>query len=138
MRIIHFLFNLPITLAVAWLLAEFMMYEPSASPREREFSGQATWISDGDTLRVVGHRYPVRIWGIDAPERDTAQSQDARAFLTQLIGNQTLFCVRQDVDRFQRTVAQCKANDQDLAAALIANGHAFELCRYSRGYYGNC
>lgn len=34
------------------------------------FTGKVTWVTDGDTFKVSGHDWPIRIWGINAPERD--------------------------------------------------------------------
>lgn len=105
-------------------------------------AGQAR-IIDGDTLEVAGER--VRLWGVDAPERDQscedaagrpyACGQRAKVALSDLVAGRTVNCDQRDIDRYGRTVAQCSAGGEDLGGRLVREGHALDYTRYSRGAY---
>ncbi|WP_442956716.1 thermonuclease family protein [Phenylobacterium sp. Root77] len=103
-------------------------------------AGQAR-IIDGDTLDVAGER--VRLWGVDAPERDqSCEDADGRPYacgrqaavaLSDLVAGRTVTCDQRDIDRYGRTVAQCAAGGEDLGRRLVRDGHALDYTRYSRG-----
>lgn len=111
-------------------------------PREvaaGEFSGIARYIVDGDTLYLNGVDPAIRVWGLDAPERDQEGFQAARDALTRMAEGKRLRCVEIDRDRHGRIVARCYLKDgRDIAAMMIATGTAKEFCRYSKGYYDGC
>ena len=131
MNVLSFLLNLPIVLIITVFVA------PTVIETET-FAGRVTWVSDGDTFKLSEHRWAVRIWGIDAPERDTQAGQDARTFVTQLIKGKPLRCDFVVVDKYKRTVATCYLNNRDIAPIILEAGHAVEYCSFSRGYYGYC
>jgi endonuclease YncB( thermonuclease family) len=131
MNVISFFLNLPIILIITVLVA------PTVIETET-FSGRVTWVSDGDTFKMADHRWAIRIWGIDAPERDTAAGQEARVFVTKLIKNKMLRCEFVVIDKYKRTVASCYLNGKDIAPIILNEGHAVEYCSFSQGYYGNC
>ena len=96
-------------------------------------------VVDGDTFKLAGQSQSIRVWGLDAPERNKAGGSAATAALKALISGQTLSCVIVDIDRYQRLVGQCFLPDgRDITAAMIMTGTATEYCRYSKGYYGTC
>ena len=96
-------------------------------------------VVDGDTFKLSGQSQSIRVWGLDAPERNKAGGSAATAALKALISGQTLSCVVVDIDRYQRLVGQCFLPDgRDITAAMIMTGTATEYCRYSKGYYGTC
>ena len=99
-------------------------------------------VSDGDTL-VIGDAH-VRLFGIDAPEkaqtcvdargRDWACGAAARARLTALVAGQRVHCAPMDRDRYDRTVARCRAGGRDLGGVMVAEGLAWAYTRYSVAY----
>ncbi len=105
--------------------------------------GRRVTVVDGDTLRVAG--MPVRLCGIDAPEHDTAAGRRARAALADLVAGRSVTCTlvgrgtpcdrHSDATSYDRVVAQCHAGGTDLAAALVEQGHAAPLPRYSGDHY---
>ena len=96
-------------------------------------------VVDGDTFKLSGQSQSIRVWGLDAPERNKAGGSAATAALNALISGQTLSCVVVDIDRYQRLVGQCFLPDsRDITAAMIMTGTATEYCRYSKGFYGTC
>ncbi|RYD18718.1 MAG: thermonuclease family protein, partial [Lysobacteraceae bacterium] len=89
---------------------------------------------DGDSFEVAGTM--VRLFGVDAPEyRQTCEvnysawacGADAAAALRVLIDNRPVTCIRRDTDVYNRTVANCMINGQDVAAQLVAQGYAIVL-----------
>ena len=96
-------------------------------------------ITDGDTFSLRGTSRRIRVWGLDAPERDEAGGSAATETLRGLISGQTLVCEVRDMDRYGRIVGQCFLSDgRDITAEMIRFGVATEYCRYSGGYYGTC
>lgn len=119
-----------------WLLLGFILTLPA-------LAGEIQVI-DGDTLWVAGA--PVRLWGIDAPERGQSCHFDgaeydcgavAASILARLIGDRPLRCLRIDTDRYGRTVARCAVNERDLGSMMVAAGWALDYRHYSRGVYNN-
>ena len=101
-------------------------------------SGPALVI-DGDTMDVRGTR--IRLFGIDAPERDQtcrhgsrrwACGQKAARALRDRIGNRSVRCVERD--REARTVAVCRAGAVELNQWMVREGWALAYRQYSRSY----
>lgn len=79
----------------------------------------------------------MRLWGIDAPERDTPAGPASTRALAQIIDGGTIVCEEKDTDRYGRTVALCRIDGRDIAAEMVAQGHAKDFPRYSGGFYAN-
>jgi endonuclease YncB( thermonuclease family) len=99
-------------------------------------------VIDGDTIEIHGTR--IRLFGIDAPEssqlcvRPTGErwrcGQQASFALADRIGRAIVRCEERDIDRYQRIVAVCFKDAEDLNRWLVANGWAVAYRRYSRDY----
>ncbi|WP_369422236.1 thermonuclease family protein [Bradyrhizobium sp. IC4061] len=108
--------------------------------------GQASVI-DGDTIEIHGQR--IRLWGIDAPESDQLCRNDdsklyqcGRAAATALARlfwaiKRPVTCSPVDRDQYGRTVATCSLGTPgaDIGHWLVANGHALDWPKYSKGKY---
>jgi endonuclease YncB( thermonuclease family) len=125
--IIFFLF------AVGLLAASMVMAQTA--------TGQIRVI-DGDTFDIGGHR--VRLHGVDAPEAGQT-CQDARgrdwrcgAWVSRevraLYQGKTARCEVVTRDRYDRIVARCRVQGQDMGAALVSAGLAFAYRRYAMDY----
>lgn len=90
-------------------------------------------ITDGDTFRCDGN-LKIRLWGIDAPERNAPGGLQATKALANITAGQTLVCKRRGKS-YDRIVAQCWIGQRDVAAQLVRQGHAVDLPKFSRGYY---
>ena len=102
-------------------------------------SAPVSRVTDGDTFRLQGVDQAIRVWGLDAPERNEVGGSAATAAMRTLITGQTLDCRIKDIDRYGRIVGQCLLLDgRDIAAEMIRMGVATEYCRYSGGYYQTC
>ncbi|WP_395612110.1 thermonuclease family protein [Allosphingosinicella sp.] len=101
----------------------------------------AVRVVDGDTLAVDGQR--IRLFGIDAPERDQMCEAGGRSYacgraageaLARLIGDARPACAERDRDPYGRSVAVCRIAGRDLNRAMVAEGWAVAYTRYSRDY----
>ena len=96
-----------------------------------------TSVPDGDSLWVAlspnrGERtYPVRLFGIDAPERDQAYGRQAQWELRKLVERHTegLLMEVLDVDRYNRLVALLYFPSADryrsINRIMVEQGHAY-------------
>lgn len=97
---------------------------------------EAARIIDGDTLYLEGVSTRIRLWGVDAPERDENGFEKANETLTALVAGRVLACEQVDTDPYARIVARCFIDDgRDLSAAMISSGAAREYLRFTGGYY---
>lgn len=107
----------------------------TALPGE-EFSGRVSRVVDGDTFHVTGERSPVRLWGVDAPERAAPGGGKATAALARFAGARDVRCKIVDIDRYARIVARCFLDSgEDIADLMIGSGAAHEHLRYTGGFY---
>lgn len=101
-----------------------------------DFAGPVSRVVDGDTFYLEGLSTRIRLWGVDAPERDEEGFDAATDKLTALVAGKSLSCEQVDTDKYKRIVARCYfADGGDLSAAMIASGAASEYRRFTDGYY---
>lgn len=92
-------------------------------------------VIDGDTLLVAGG-LKIRLWGIDAPEKDEPLYKHSALLLEQLIADKEITCKFIEFDRYQRSVMQCSDHTgQDIGAFLVKTGFARDYPKYSGSYY---
>ena len=136
------------TSLLVWLLMiaalAFAAHHLRAPPRTpgEPVTGHARVI-DGDSLEVAG--VSVRLFGIDAPERDQkcqdaagktySCGRSAQRALAAAIAGREVTCTPVDVDQYKRDVSVCTANNSDLGEAMVRGGHALDYTRHSRGRY---
>lgn len=108
-----------------------------AAPSGPSIIGAPARIVDGDTFYIDGVKTRLRLWGVDAPEKNAPGAAEATQALTALLANRTVACAEVDRDRYARIVARCRLDDgRDVGRVMIDIGAATELTRYSGGYYG--
>ncbi|MGI8516754.1 MAG: thermonuclease family protein [Acidimicrobiia bacterium] len=86
-------------------------------------------ITDGDTFRVLsadGANEPVRMIGIDAPDRGDPMWEEASTLLGSLIGERTVLLVRDqsDRDRFGRLLRSVYVGELFVNEAMVESGLA--------------
>ena len=123
----------------AALLASVLVSVPARLHAEERLSARVSKITDGDTFTLSGTSRRIRIWGLDAPEKDEPGGSLATDVLRDLISGKELDCLVRDIDRYGRIVGQCFLPDgRDITAEMIRSGVATEYCRFSKNYYGTC
>jgi len=101
-------------------------------------AGMAGWVSkvaDGDTftLNAVGQApRAVRLYGIDAPERDQAYGELATTALVARIDGREVRVAVEDVDIYGRLVGTVFVNDSNINLAMVEQGHAWWYEQYAR------
>lgn len=105
-------------------------------PLSPDVEGRAQ-VVDGDSLVISAQR--VRLAGIDAPELDQTCrrgetsypcGREAKAALSRLVGGTAVSCAFIGRDRYARDLAECRAGDTDLNAAMVRAGHAVAFGNY--------
>lgn len=124
---------------VAAFLAVQLFAAPEQPRSDEPFSGQVRYVVDGDSLYLEGVEPQIRLWGINAPERDEPGYKQATKTLRKLALRKHIKCYRQDTDKFGRTVARCETKDgEDISRKMLNSGKASEYCWFSKGFYGTC
>ncbi|MGI9406285.1 MAG: thermonuclease family protein, partial [Hyphomicrobiaceae bacterium] len=94
-------------------------------------------VIDGDSLRIGGD--DLRLVGIDAPEgeqmcrragRDWACGQAAGDALRGMIRRKPVACDVEGVDKYDRLLAVCRVEDQEINSWMVQNGWAVSYGRY--------
>lgn len=104
---------------------------PSAArpPGSSTFTARVTRVFDGDTLWVrplTGGRYrKLRLDGMDAPEMCQDGGSAARDALASRVLDRVVTVHVRAHDIYDRGLAQVNMGGEDVAAALVRNGHAW-------------
>jgi endonuclease YncB( thermonuclease family) len=93
---------------------------------------------DGDTIKCDDGTH-LRLNGIDAPERGTADGLIAWQVMSLSIDSFTLSYMPLKTDRYGRTVAEVFLKDLDLSCAMLASNHAEYVAKWDeRGLVRRC
>ncbi len=90
-------------------------------------------IIDGDTFVADGVK--IRLWGIDAPEKNEELAFASKLYLETLLSQGKADCKFKHQDRYERDVMQCFVDGNDIASDLVRFGLATDYERYSKGHY---
>ena len=108
-------------------------------PKPERHMGQVAFVVDGDTLKISTAEPLVRLWGVDAPEKNEKGFQRAKIALKHLAEDKVVSFTKVDQDKYGRLVARVFLSDgTEINRILITEGFADEYCRYSKGFYGQC
>tara|TARA_B100000780_G_C21114437_1_gene450719 strand:- start:381 stop:845 length:465 start_codon:yes stop_codon:yes gene_type:complete len=92
-------------------------------------------VIDGDTFITDKDR--IRLWGINAPEKNQPYYDVATFALTKFLKTKVK-CKHIDIDKYQRNIMQCMSLDgQDIGAMMVWTGMARDFSKYSGGYYSS-
>ena len=106
-----------------------------------QVKSQTIKIVDGDTIHLNGEK--IRFTGIDTPELKQTCFKDsvkdpcgvtAKEILIDKIGNNTVECISEGKDQYNRTLAECFVNNESLSSYLVRSGYAFAYRRYSKKF----
>ncbi|MBF7067206.1 thermonuclease family protein [Campylobacter volucris] len=93
-------------------------------------------VIDGDTIEVKTNdkEIIVRLFGIDAPEKDQSYGQMSQKFLNAIVLNKEVVLSMKDEDKYGRILAIVYLNDRDVNQVMVANGYAWAYEHYSDLY----
>lgn len=98
-------------------------------------TGRVSKVTDGDTFTLdVSGQEPqrVRLYGIDAPERDQPYGQVAGTALAMWIDGRDVSVTVSDVDRYGRLVGTVFVGDHNINLAMVQQGYAWWYKQYAR------
>lgn len=95
-------------------------------------------VTDGDTLILSGVK--IRLQGIDAPElkqlctdaygKQWQCGHVAKQYLIALTENKKIFCTNEGIDRYQRRIGYCYANNININREMVKKGLAVAYDTY--------
>ena len=117
-------------LAFVWALSSHADDRPSGVPSNARWV-KVDRVTDGDTI-VLMDRTRVRLYGIDAPERDQPYGPIATVALGYMVAR-SVYLVEVDEDRYGRLVGQLyhPKKGYDINASMICAGYAWWYERYA-------
>ena len=101
-----------------------------------EMTGICVGVSDGDSLTLElpdGERVRVRLYGIDAPEKDQDFALPARKKLTRLVYDKPVRVEVQDIDKYGRYVGKVYAGARYANRFMLKEGLAWHYRYYAAG-----
>ena len=120
-----------------WLEVAIFLIAGCASP-VWAWQGKVTRVTDGDSLWVSpvagGQLVKLRIDGIDAPEICQAGGQAARKALAARLAGRTVWVQTRSEDDYGRALAMVTLDDEDMAAWMVGQGHAWAYRQGSGAY----
>jgi endonuclease YncB( thermonuclease family) len=109
---------------------------PTANAKQPQiFTGQVMAVADGDTITVRTtdfEQIKVRLYGIDAPEKNQPSGPEAGAYLRDMVLGKTVTITEIDVDRYSRTVGLVALDGASVNAAMVKAGLAWHYPRYCK------
>jgi endonuclease YncB( thermonuclease family) len=103
--------------------------------RVLEITGCVVSVADGDTLSVLDEarrQTRVRLAEIDTPESGQSYGNRAKQTLSDLAFGKSVRVVKQDTDRYGRTVGRVYAGSIDVNAEMVRQGAAWVYRKYNR------
>ena len=111
-------------------------YNPAKITTSPIYKARVRYVVDGDSLYLSGRKQQIRLWGVDAPERDESGFQAATDYLFSIAQGQRIECRQIDQDKYGRSVARCfLADGREINRLMIESGTTSEYFRFSKGFY---
>ena len=101
-------------------------------------SGKVVGISDGDTFTMLNNdkqEIRVRLYGIDAPEKNQDFGKVSKKFLSDLIYNKQVTIMEMDRDRYNRIVSIAKIDSIVVNEVMLEEGLAWHYDQYDNNPY---
>ena len=91
---------------IRFVFTVFAILLPLFCSAEESFSGKVVSVADGDTIQVLqGTRaIKVRLWGVDAPEREQDFYSVSRQFTAENVFGKTVTVIVKERDQYGRSV----------------------------------
>ncbi len=106
--------------------------QPQAGDPGPVLVGTVLHVTDGDTIKVQLSSGPisVRLYSIDAPEKDQPWGPEAGAALASRLAHQRVALEVQTQDRYERLVATVFLGDENVNAWMVSEGNAWAYRDY--------
>jgi endonuclease YncB( thermonuclease family) len=104
-------------------------------PPGKQLSGTVDSVTDGDTLKLVTtdlNEYRIRLYGIDAPERDQPYGDTAALALDTLVDDRQITVKIQDIDDYGRLVSTVYLEGNNINVVMVREGHAWWYRYFSK------
>lgn len=90
-------------------------------------------VIDGDSIVVSSgaHEFEVRIADVDAPELDQPGGEEAKTALEELVAAREVHVGIVGGDQYRRVIADVYVDGRNVAAELVARGHAWVRRQYA-------
>ena len=111
-----------------------MAEKSTDKPVAQVLEGICVGVSDGDSMHMElpdGERVRVRLYGIDAPEKDQEFALPARRKLGRLIYNRQICVEVVDVDKYGRYVGRVYAGARYVNRFMLKEGLAWHYKHYA-------
>lgn len=83
---------------------------------------RVTRVIDGDTFETASRKHPVRLAGVDTPEKGRPGYRKAKEALARMIQGQTVEIDTQARDSYGRSVAKVKVGGRSVNRAMKKHG----------------
>ncbi len=114
----------------------WLFWSPQALKTPVKLTGRVSYVVDGDSLYIHGHKPQIRLWGVDAPEKSESGFQAATDYLFLIAQGQHITCLIITTDRYGRIVARCFLPDgREINRLMIESGKTREYHRFTKGFY---
>lgn len=108
------------------VLALFLL--PIFAVQGETFTGRVVRIKDGDTVEILNNAMrttPVRVGGIDAPEKSQPFGAKSKQRLADLVGGKTVVVESHKKDHHYRVVGQVLLDGKDIGLEMVRSGLAW-------------
>ncbi|MDR3134801.1 MAG: thermonuclease family protein [Deltaproteobacteria bacterium] len=109
---------------------------PASQAKAGDFyKGRVERVADGDTIQLLTSDYErvrVRLYGIDAPEKDQEGGDQSLLALKNLIDGQEVTVDVLDVDQYSRLVGLIYLGDLSVSLAMVEQGEAWVYDQYCK------
>ena len=101
----------------------------------KTISGKVVKVIDGDTITILNSenkQIKIRLYGIDAPEKDQDCGKISRNYLSELVAGKTIDVNVINIDRYGRSVGRIKIDDKEVAEEMLKAGLAWVYTYYCK------
>ncbi len=114
----------------------WLVWSPTTLKTPEKLIGRVSYVIDGDTPIINGHKPKIRLWGVDAPETGSTGYRAATDYLFLISQGQKITCQIIDRDRYGRSVARCFLPDgREINRLMIESRKAREYRIFTKGFY---
>lgn len=106
-----------------------------AVPNAFDLSGKVISVADGDTVTILDRdkkRYKIRLYGIDAPEREQPFFKASKTALSRKISGRTVGITVVEKDQYGRTVGKIYLDGVHINLEMVREGHCWWYQRYAK------